>query len=167
MKKADQDKEEVKNLIYTSDIVHFLPKDPFKDLTFKKLFKKTLSVEIRMESSGIENQVATNEKLLFIINKKEQTLGKSIMMMRLESKKDVYFEYQCQIDHESYAILKEINTLTSSFNQFIDGVGDLFCKIYKKPFDFLLIFFIDDKGAGRLEITQNFDYKVSLYIFFK
>ena len=163
MKNLDKDKEEIKNLVYSSDILHFLPKDPFVDKSFKTLFRKTLPVEVRMESSNMENQVATNEKLLFIISKREETLGKSVLMIRLESKKDVYFQYQCQIDIDTYSILKEINGLSSNFNQFISGTADLFVKIFKKPFDFLLIFFIDDKGAGRLEITQNFDYKVNLF----
>ena len=156
------DKEDVKKLIYTSDIAHFLPKNPFLDKSFKSLFKKTLSVEVRIDSSKTESQVATNEKLLFHLSKREETIGNSVMLIQMESKKDVYFEYRCQIDSESYEILREINSLSTNFNQFIDGTANLFVKMYKKPLDYLLIFYMDEKGAGRLEITQNFDYKVGL-----
>ena len=160
MQKKTADQQEISHLIYCPDILHFLPKDPFSDKTFRTIFKKLLSVEVRIESSSPENQIASNEKLMFHISKREETIGKTILLIQLESKSDVFFEYRCEIDSESFLILKEINGLSGDFAQFVSGTADLFVKIFKKPLDFLLIFYIDPKGSGRLEITQNFDYKV-------
>lgn len=155
-----QKPKNVEDLIYNDDLLPLLPQNPNKDPNFKTIFSKQLQTEIRMDSELQENQVAMSENLIFTISKKEEALSAFELVIRLESSKDVFFHYRSEIDQENFEMLREVNSLDSNLEKFVDGVIDLFIKIYRKPTDFLLIFFINSQGAGRLEVTQNFDYKV-------
>ena len=160
MQKQKQKQKGVQELIYNRDLLPLLPENPNKDSNFKTIFSKSIQTEVRMDSGDQVNQVAMCENLMFTISRKEEALKAFELKIRVESQKDVFFHYRSQIDEECFAMLREVNQLDSGLGGFVSGVIDLFVKIYRKPADFLLIFYIDPNGGARLEVTQNFDYKV-------
>jgi hypothetical protein len=134
--------------------------DPNLGEGFKIIFDREIPIELRLQDNNTGAQEAgTLESIKTKIMIQGELQNPSVLKMELTSESDLFFNYVCVVEDNSYAKMRDEQKLNIDMN----GLPNLLIKIFnncqKDPNTYFAVLFITGDGPARLDFIQNLEYK--------